>query len=59
MNSNLTLMSRMNTETMRGSYTGVDIMAVNGLSANQNQVMITSKIILTKTINAGLSVTPI
>ncbi|XP_003977145.2 replication protein A 32 kDa subunit [Takifugu rubripes] len=38
-NSNSTQMPRTNTETLGGSYTGVDMMANNGLSANQNQVL--------------------
>lgn len=40
MNSNSTQMPRTNTETLGGSYTGVDMMANNGLSANQNQVIV-------------------
>lgn len=56
-NSNFTPLSRTNTETMGGSYAGADMMATNGLSANQNQVilndrcMITPKIRLTETIS--------
>lgn len=66
MNSNFTPLSRTNTETMGGSYMGAD-MATNGLSANQNQVivndrcMITPKIRLTdhQPVYAGLSITPV
>lgn len=50
MNSNLTLMSRTNMETMKGSYTGVDMMATNGLSANQNQVIVNDRSMITPKI---------
>lgn len=46
MNSNFTPMSRTNTKTVGGSCTGVDMMATNGLSANQNQVIVNDSCII-------------
>ncbi|XP_076592488.1 replication protein A 32 kDa subunit [Chaetodon auriga] len=39
MSTNVTPMSRPGMDSMRGSYTGANDMANNGLSANQNQVL--------------------
>lgn len=38
MSSNVTPMSRPDKERMGGGYAGANVMANNGLSANQNQV---------------------
>lgn len=46
-NSNSTQMLRTNTETVGGSYTGMDMMANNGLSANQNQVIVNDRFLIT------------
>lgn len=58
MNSNFTPMSRTNTETMGGSHMGADMMAINGLSANQNQVIVNDRCMITAkirlTVYAGL-----
>lgn len=43
MQSISTLMSRTNTESVGESYGGADMMANNGLSANQNQVIFSKR----------------
>lgn len=45
-NSNSTQTLRTNTETIGGSYTGMDMIANNGLSANQNQVIVNDRFVI-------------
>lgn len=49
MQSISTLMSRTNTESMGESYGGADMVASNGLSANQNQVIVDKRSTASKT----------